>query len=115
VAGFGYPEGWMRFLLRFFSLICLVVATIAGTVDSIQSIAASAVVMTSLGDTWKGLSPSTFENLQSAIPRDDGGQLYGSALHWTLAQPAFAVFLVIALLAWMVAYRRAPITRNFAV
>lgn len=44
-----YREEFMRFLLRFASLVALVVAVVAGTIDSIQSVAASAVVMTPMG------------------------------------------------------------------
>ena len=104
----------MRFLLRFFSLICLVVATIAGTIDSIQSVAASSVVVTSFGDAWKSISQSSFEKLQTAIHLGDGSRFYATGVEWVLIQPAFAVFLAISLLLWMVAYRRAPAAGRFA-
>ncbi len=107
-------EASLRFLLRFFSLVCLAVATIAGTIDSIQSVAASAVVMTSLSDAWKGVSLSTFEKFQSAIAPDDRSQLYAPVLQWVLSQPAFAVVLAVALLLWMIAYRRVPAAGRFA-
>jgi hypothetical protein len=105
----------MRFLLRFFSLVCLAVATVVGTIDSIQSVAASGVVITPLADAWKSLSPSSFDKLQSTISLYDGVRFYGVALQWLMSQPAFAVFLAISLLTWMVAYRRAPAAGRFAV
>lgn len=104
----------MRFLLRFFSLVCLVVATIAGTIDSIQSVAASAVVVTSLGDAWKSVSQSTFEKVQSAIRADDGSRIFAVAGQWVFSQPAFAVFLAVALFLWISAYRRSPAAGRFA-
>lgn len=104
----------MRFLSRFFSLICLAVATIAGTIDSIQSVAASAVVVTSLGDAWKSVNQSTFERLEATMAGDDGSLLYAPAVQWLLSQPAFAVFMAISLLLWMVAYRRLPAAGRFA-
>jgi hypothetical protein len=107
-------EGRVRFLLRFFSLICLAAATIAGTIDSIQSVAASAAIMTSLGDALKGVSPSAFDRLQAAISPGDSSRLYGPAVQWLLLQPAFAVLLAISLLVWMIAYRREPTGGRFA-
>ena len=104
----------MRFLLRFLSLVCLAGATIAGTIDSIQSVAASALVMTSFGDALKGVSQSTFEKLRMAIRVDDGSSLYAPAVQWVLGQPAFAVLLTISLMFWMVAYRRVPAAGRFA-
>ncbi|WFR95268.1 hypothetical protein [Rhizobium tumorigenes] len=104
----------MLFLLRLGSLVCLVMATIAGTIDSIRSVASSAVVITSFADLWKSFSPSTFERLQAAIPAgDDGGKFYMPAVEWSLSQPAFAVLLAVSLLLWMVGYRRVPATGRF--
>jgi hypothetical protein len=104
----------MRFLLRFFSLISLAVATIAGTIDSIQSVAESTVVMTSLGDTWKSLSPSTLEKLQFLVSLENGGRILNPVIEWILVQPAFAVLLAVALLMWVTAYRRMPAAGRFA-
>lgn len=104
----------MRFLLRFFSLISLAVATIAGTIDSIQSVAESTVVMTSLGDAWKSLSPSTLEKLQFLVSLENGGRILNPVIEWILVQPAFAVLLAVALLMWVTAYRRMPAAGRFA-
>ncbi len=103
----------MRFLLRFASLVALVAATIAGTIDSIQSVAASALVMTSTGDAWQDLSPSTLAALQSAVSFYLHPRLYDQAIEWVLSQPAFAVLLVISLLLWMVAYKKPPVAGRF--
>lgn len=104
----------MRFLLRFFSLISLAVATIAATIDSIQSVAESTVVMTSLGDAWKSLSPSTLEKLQFLVSLENGGRILNPVIEWILVQPAFAVLLAVALLMWVTAYRRMPAAGRFA-
>lgn len=114
VGGWLGLEGQVRFLLRVFSLIFLAAATIAGTIDSIRSVAATVVVMTSLSDAWQGTSPSTFEKFRSAISPDGSNRLYEPAVQWLLAQPAFAIFLAIALLMWMAAYRRVPRAGRFA-
>jgi hypothetical protein len=110
-----YPEGSMRFLLRFASLVALVVAVIAGTIDSIQSVAASSVVLTPMGDAWKDVSPSSLATLQSLISYYIHPRLYDLAVQWLLFQPAFAVFLVISLLLWMIAYKKPPVAGRFSV
>ncbi|MFT3999904.1 MAG: hypothetical protein QM684_06685 [Rhizobium sp.] len=105
----------MRFLLRFASLVALVVAVIAGTIDSIQSVAASAVVLTPMGDAWNDVSPSSLARLRSAIAYYVHPQFYDTVMQWLLFQPAFAVFLVISLLLWMAAYKRQPVAGRFSV
>ncbi|PZM16104.1 hypothetical protein [Rhizobium tubonense] len=103
----------MRFLLRFASLVSLVVATIAGTIDSIQSVAASAVVMTPMGDAWQDVSPATLQKLQSAVSFYLHPRLYTQGIEWLLSQPTFAVFLAISLIFWMLAYRKRQVAGRF--
>ncbi|MDE1990923.1 MAG: hypothetical protein KGI75_00395 [Rhizobiaceae bacterium] len=105
----------MRFLLRFASLVALVVAVIAGTIDSIQSVAASAVVLTPMGDAWKDVSPGSLAGLQSMISYYVHPRIYDLVVQWLLFQPAFAVFLVISLLLWMIAYKKPPVAGRFSV
>jgi hypothetical protein len=104
--GFDWVERTMRFLLRLASLVSLVVATIAGTIDSIQSVAASTVVITPIGDAWQDVSPATLDKLQSALSFYIHPRLSTEGMGWILSQPTFAVFLVISLLLWMLAYRK---------
>ena len=109
-----YPEEFMRFLLRFASLVALVVAVIAGTIDSIQSVAASAVFMTPMGDAWNDVRPSSLASLRSAVAYYVHPRFYDTAMQWLLFQPAFAVFLVLSLLLWMVGYKRQPAAGRFS-
>ncbi|KAA0699132.1 hypothetical protein DTW90_06755 [Neorhizobium sp. P12A] len=104
----------MRFLLRFASLVALVAATIAGTLDSIQSVAASAVVMTPMQDALQDLSPSALTTLQSAVSYYIHPSLYNQVIEWVMSQPAFAVLLTISLLLWMIAYKKPPASGRFA-
>jgi hypothetical protein len=108
------PEVSMRFLLRLASLIALAVAVIAGTIDSIQSVAASAVVITPMGDAWQDLSPSSLSALQSSISYYVNPRFYALLFQWLMLQPAFAVFLVLSLLFWMVGYKKPPMAGRFA-
>ncbi|WP_454853282.1 hypothetical protein [Rhizobium binxianense] len=103
----------MRFLLRLASLVALAAAVIAGTIDSIQSVAASAVVMTPMADAWQDLSPSTLSALQSSVSYYVHPRFYAFVSQWLLLQPAFAVFLVLSLLLWMIGYRKPPIAGRF--
>lgn len=96
----------MRFLFRFVSLLALVVAVIAGTIDAIRSVAAGRTILTSLGAAWGDLSPATLDALRQASGRDLPGHAAASALEFVLAQPAFAVLLVVSLLFYWAGYRR---------
>ena len=104
--------GLVRFLLRFLSLVSLAAATIAGAMDSIQSVAASRVVIASFGESWKSLSPATYEKWRPLLAETGQSHFYDSIVQWVLAQPAFAVLLVLSLLLWVIGYRRPPVSQG---
>ena len=103
----------MRFLLRLASLFALAVAVIAGTIDSIQSVASSQVVITPISDAWEEVSPSTLSALQSAVSYYVHPRFYAFIFQWLMLQPAFAVLLVLSLLLWMIAYKKPPVAGRF--
>ena len=103
----------MRFLLRLASLVALAAAVIAGTIDSIQSVAAASVVMTPIADAWQDVSPTTLTSLQSSLSYYIHPRFYTVIFQWLMLQPAFAVFLVIALLLWMIGYKKPPVAGRF--
>jgi len=47
----------VRFLMRALSLAALIAAVVAGTMDSVNSVSSSSVVMTSLGNAWLNFDP----------------------------------------------------------
>jgi hypothetical protein len=104
----------MRLLLKFASLLALAAAVLAGTIDSIQSVAASEPVLTSLSDGIAALGPDALNWVQSLQRTDAGPAVWLTALHWLFQQPAFAVFLTIALLLWIAGYRKKPAAGRFA-
>lgn len=104
----------MRFLFRLASAVVLFAAVIAGTVDAIQSVAASELVMTSLGDDLEALGVDTAGWVQFAQRSDTAPTIWHSALHWLLTQPAFAALALIALILWMAGYRKRPAAGRFA-
>ena len=95
----------MRLLLRLLSLAFLVLGVIAGTIDAVQSVAASRVTLTPLSDAWRDVSPATLEALTaslSALPIE----MLSAAAGWLLGQPASIVLLVMSLLVYVIAYKR---------
>ncbi len=104
----------MRFLLRALSLLSLVLAVIAGTIDSIQSVAGSGVVLTSFGSAWRDMSAPTLAAAQNFVTEHLGETARDSLFGWLLFQPAFAVFLALSLLFWILGYRRANPAGHFA-
>lgn len=104
----------MRFLLRALSLLSLVLAVIAGTIDSIQSVAGSGVVLTSFGSAWQDMGGTTLATTQAFVAEHLGEAVRDAVFGWLLFQPAFAVFLALSLLFWMLGYRRATAQGHFA-
>ncbi len=96
----------MRFVLRLLSLLSLVLAVIAGTIDSIQSVAASSVVLTSFGSAWQDMSAGTLTAARAFVEKHLGQKSWDAVFGWLLFQPAFAVLLAFSLLLWVVAYKR---------
>lgn len=101
----------MRFLLRFVSLLFLAAAVIVGIVDSIQSVAGETVALTPLGAALFTLDPDLLAAAERYFQSHVSAYVWNTLIEWMLIQPAFAVFLVLALLFWLVAYKNAPAGR----
>jgi len=67
-----------------------------------------------MGDAWNDVSPSSLASLRSTIAYYVHPRFYDLAMQWLLFQPAFAVFLVISLLLWVIAYKRQPAAGRFS-
>ncbi|MDQ0318536.1 hypothetical protein QO002_000674 [Pararhizobium capsulatum DSM 1112] len=104
----------MRFLLRFASFLSLIIGVLAASVDSIQSVSASQAVLTPLGSALSATGETGLALVQSLERPAGAAGLLQPVAHWVLMQPAFAVFLMLALLLWMIAYRRPPIAGRFS-
>ncbi len=103
----------MRFLqgiFRFLSALALLAAIFAGTLDSIQSVSASSIVLTSLGNAWLNLDPESLAFAEISAGAYISDDLWRPFVTPVLAQPACALFLGLALLFWIAGYRR----RSFA-
>ncbi len=104
----------MRFILRFFSFLSLLIGVLAASVDSIQSVSASQTVLTPLGVALSATGETGLALVQSLERPGGAAGLLQPIARWILMQPAFAVFMIIALLLWMIAYRRPPVAGRFS-
>ncbi|MGF9565280.1 hypothetical protein [Neorhizobium sp. JUb45] len=104
----------MSLVFHFLSLIALAAAIGSGTLDSIQSVATSSVALASLGDLWIAVSPGTLVAAEDAVERYIHPEAWQQGASFLLAQPACAVFLVLALILWIIGYRRPKPFGRFA-
>jgi hypothetical protein len=95
----------MMLVLRFVSMVFLASAVFAGVVDSIQSVAANGVVITSLGNALFGLYPDVVLEAELYVQSHLSDFIWDDVIAWVLAQPAFAVFLCLSLILHLAAYR----------
>ncbi|WP_337268159.1 hypothetical protein [Oryzifoliimicrobium ureilyticus] len=105
----------MRLLFRLASLAALVTAIAAGVVDSIKSVAAARVAFTPLGEAWQELSAGSLAAVRGAAAYYIHPAFDKQLLSWLMAQPAFAVFLILALVLWMIGYKKPKPAGRFAV
>ena len=96
----------MAFFFRFFSLLLLLGAIAAGTVDSIVSVASSKIVLTSFEQDWLALHPNSIPLAKQWIEYYIHPEAWRSGIAIIIAQPAFVVLLGLSLLFWMIGYRR---------
>ena len=104
----------IRFAFRLLSFIALVLAVITATMDSIESVSSSDVVLTTLGMAWSQTSPLTLALAEIYAERYFGDWFWQPGVLWVLQQPTFAVFLLLALIFWMVGYKKPPAAGRFA-
>jgi len=104
----------VRFLLHGLSLLALAAAILAGTVDSIQSVSASRPMLTSLGNAWLSIDPESLTLAELGADHYISADIWRPYIAPVLAQPAFAVFLLLALIFWIAGYRREPFAGRFS-
>ena len=104
----------MRFLLRFLSLLCLVAAVMTGIIDSIQSVASEAVVIMPFGAAIFSINADILIAAETYALANLPPFVWNGIAEWLLLQPAFAVFLFLAFLFWVFAFKREPLAGRFA-
>ncbi len=104
----------LRFLSRFLGIWLVAGALVAGVVDGAKSIAASALVLTPLGESWTGLA--TFAG--GAAPGEPAAAPWpvDTLLAWALSAPTLAVLAVAGVLLLVAGRRRrsAYLSRGYA-
>jgi hypothetical protein len=96
----------MRFFLRLLSIFFLAAAVVAGTADTIQSFAADTPVMTPGVTVAEFVAPNIYEKAESYVAGLPDGEKLRGLFDQLFAQPAFALFLGLALIFWMIGYKR---------
>jgi hypothetical protein len=96
----------MAFFFRFLSLLSLMAAIAAGTIDAILSVSTRSVVTTSFADDWLAASPDSLPLGETWVEHYIHPEAWRSGAAVIIAQPAFVVLLGLALLFWMIGYRR---------
>jgi hypothetical protein len=104
----------MRFLLRFLSLLLLVAAVMTGIIDSIQSVASEATVIMPFGAAIFSVNPDILAAAETYALANLPPFFWNGIAEWLLLQPAFAVFLFLSFLLWVLAFKREPLAGRFA-
>ncbi len=105
----------IRAFLRLMSMIALSVAVIAAVLDATRSIAADAVVMTPLADTWAGLSAATLDAFETVVKANLPEVAWTGVAMPLLGIPAFAFFAGLALVLYIVGRRPARRAGRFVL
>lgn len=87
-----------RLLARFLGFLIFAAALVAMVHDGARSIAASKLVITSLGEMWFSFSAPTLNLTQAVIERTISPYLWDPVALSVLKAPAFVVFMVVALI-----------------
>jgi hypothetical protein len=93
----------IRFFFRLAGMVALSIALILATGDAMRSVAASALKLTPLGESWAFGSPRTLASVRDYVGGDGPAMrnLFG-----LLDLPASAVFLIVAVLLLVFGRRR---------
>jgi hypothetical protein len=94
-----------RFLFRLMATFALAVAVIMAVLDVTRTVAASRLVITPLGASWRGVSPATFEQVQSFIMENAHPLVWNPVMTFILDLPGFVVFGALAFLLYAIGHR----------
>jgi hypothetical protein len=104
----------IRAVFHGLSFFALAAAILVGTLDSIQSVSSSDVVLTSLGNAWLNLDPESLTLAELSTNDYISADIWRPFIAPVLAQPACVVFLVLALIFWMAGYRKQSFAGRFS-
>lgn len=104
----------LRFLFRFLATVSLAIAVIMAVLDATRTVAASALVMTPLGESWLSVSPDTMAAARKFTETSLHPLLWNPVMACILQMPGFAVFGALALILYVIGHRPARHVGRFA-
>jgi len=97
-------EPMIRFFFRLFATLVLAGAVIMAVLDATRTVAASALVMTPLGESWSATFPASLASLQAFLEAKVSW-LWDPILTAILKLPGFAVLGAIAFLLYAIGHK----------
>lgn len=104
----------LRFLFRLLATISLAIAVVLAVLDATRTVAASALVMTPLGESWLAVSPDTLATARKFTETTLHPLLWDPVMAGILRMPGFAVFGALALILYVIGHRPARRAGRFA-
>jgi hypothetical protein len=104
----------IRACLRLLSGLVFVGALIAAVIDSARSIAASSLSLTSFAELWGTYAPESLGKVQEAGPAVLSAGIWSTISNFVLSMPAAAVLMTLAVLLYMLGYKREHSYGRFA-
>ncbi|MCT4655467.1 MAG: hypothetical protein N4A65_06635 [Cohaesibacter sp.] len=99
---------FFRFLLTLAGLWTCALALLALVLDGVRSIAADAVIIKSLGETWFQLDNASLNLAQAVIQRNLHPLIWDPAMQWLLTLPAWLIAGLVGLLLIFLGRKRRP-------
>lgn len=105
----------IRFIFRLLATLALAIAVIMSVIDATRSIASSEWVFTPLAEAWSDVSPETLQAAAKFTRDVMLPELWDPVAVTLLALPGFIVFLLLALLFYLIGRRPQRRLNRFAV
>ncbi|RFC69463.1 MULTISPECIES: hypothetical protein [Mesorhizobium] len=94
----------IRFFFRLLATLVLAGAVIMGVLDATRTVAAGALVMTPLGESWSATFPASLASLQ-AFMQAKANWLWDPVLTTVLELPGFAMLGTLAFLLYAIGHK----------
>ncbi|MET0575690.1 MAG: hypothetical protein ABWZ83_07490 [Mesorhizobium sp.] len=105
----------MRFMFRLLAMVALSVATIMAVVDATRSIAASALVVTPLGESWVETWPDMLTLAEQTVRHYIHALAWDPVALFILGLPGFVVFGFLALVFYAIGHKSRRRQGRFAI
>lgn len=105
----------IRFLFRLLASIALAIAVIMAVVDATRTVAASALVLTPLAESWASVFPDSLAAVQEFLADRIHPAAWDPVMTSVLALPGFVVFAALAFILYAIGRRPRRRAGRFAV